>query len=752
MSERSEVGTRLGRYRLHRKLGEGGMGVVYAASDERLGRSVALKLMRTPPTGEALERFWREARAAARVSHPHICQLHEVGEDEGTPFIVMELLEGEPLAARIARGPLAPREAISTTREVLAALEALHDAALVHRDLKPSNVFLTPHGVKLLDFGLARAAPATDIESVSTRTRMTRAGMLVGTLHYMSPEQLEGRSVDARTDIFATGALLFEQLTGRRAFEGRTVAEVFHATVLGQTPAVGGAPEVGALDAVIRCSLAKRPEDRYSSAREMADALGRALLDDVTGEPVRVVPMTRLIVLPFRILRADSEVDFLCFSLPDAITSSLSDLSSLVVRSSVVAGRFGSEAPDLQRVAAEANVDVVLCGTILRDGNRLRVSTQLMEAPEGNLVWSKTAQVTVSDVFQVQDDLVRRIIESLALPLSAREERLLRHDIPESAAAYECYLRANHILELAGLGAGDQLKVARDLYQRCLEEDPGYAPAWARLGRCHRVLSKRGEGPEDASQAERCLARALELNPDLALGHKLVAQLEADDGEAQNAMTRLLRLASSGGNDPEVFAGLVHACRYCGLLESSIAAHQRARRLDPEIQTGVRHTYWLAGDYEAALRETQVGAIYIDALVLSSMGRRSEAVERLRQREQTQSSAVMRTFAASLRATLEDRREEGLEATERCFSHFGDPEARYYLVRQLAHLGALDRAERELDRVINDGFVCYPHMVDDPWLRPLGSHPVFGALVERARERQRAAAAALTDAAGERVL
>jgi non-specific serine/threonine protein kinase len=750
MSVQRAVGERVGRYRLDRKLGEGGMGVVYAASDERLGRSIALKLMREPPAGEALERFWREARAAARVSHPNICQLHEIGEEDGTPFIVMELLEGEPLTDRIGRGPVAAREAVSTTCGVLAALEALHRAGLVHRDLKPSNVFLTPHGVKLLDFGLARETSEAGLESQSTQTRLTKAGALVGTLHYMAPEQLKGLSVDARTDIFATGALLFELLTGRRAFEGRTIAEVFHATVLERAPALGGSPEVAALDGVIRRSLAKRREDRYSSARAMADELGRALPDNIAG--VRVVPMTRLIVLPFRVLRPDPDVDFLSFSLPDAVTSSLSGLSSLVVRSSVVADRFGVETPDLQRVAAEADVDVVLSGTVLRDGDRLRVSTQLMEAPGGTLVWSKTTQVKMRDIFQVQDDLVQRLVESLALPLTAREHRALRRDVPENATAYESYLRANHILEVAGLGAGDELGVARDLYQSCLEEDPRYAPAWARLGRCYRLLGKRGESTEDVAQAERCLTRALELNPDLTLGHKLLAQLEADLGRAQDAMTRLLRLAGSAATDPEVFAGLVHACRYCGLLESSVVAHRRARRLDPKAQTGVRHTHWLLGDYEEALRETQVGAIYIDALVLSSAGRVSEAVGRLRQREEEQSSPVMRAFAASLRATLEGERTAGLRATERCLEHFRDPEARYYLLRHLAHLGEHDRARHELDRVIDDGFLCYPHMVDDPWLAPLRDHPSFADLAERARERRRVAALAFENAGGERIL
>src|SRR5262245_8671680 len=221
---------RVGPYRIERTLGQGGMGVVYAAHDERLDRPVALKMIGVlAPDDQARKRFAREARAAARINHPHVCQIYEVGEDGGDPFIAMELLAGESLSERLARGTLPLAETVTASLQVLDALEALHAQGLVHRDLKPSNVFLCPRGVKLLDFGLARPVDASLVEDV-THSRLTRSGVVVGTPQYMSPEQVYGNEVDARSDVFAAGTIVFEMLAGRPAFGGRTVVEVLYAT------------------------------------------------------------------------------------------------------------------------------------------------------------------------------------------------------------------------------------------------------------------------------------------------------------------------------------------------------------------------------------------------------------------------------------------------------------------------------------------------------------------------------------------
>src|SRR6185503_10223666 len=266
--------------------------------------------------------------------------------------------------------------------------------------------------------------------------------------------------------------------------------------------------------------------------------------------------MTWLIVLPFRVLRADAETDFLAFSLPDAIASSLAGLRSLGVRSTAGAARFVSGEIDFARIAADAHVDLVMTGTLLRAGDAIRVTTQLVGAPGGDVLWSHTANATLRDVFQLQDDLVQRIVSSLSLPLTAREQQLLRHDVPASPTAYEFYLRGNQIRQKATLVSLEAAGLARDLYLRSVEEDPQYAPAWANLARCYRVLGKSGGdgADENLRRAESCLQRALTLNPQLASVTRAYAQLESDMGRSKDGLMRLLTAAPANDREPEFWA------------------------------------------------------------------------------------------------------------------------------------------------------------------------------------------------------
>jgi eukaryotic-like serine/threonine-protein kinase len=736
---------RIGHYRFVRKLGEGGMGVVYEAYDERLQRPVAIKMLRQAGWDEqASKRLWREARAAAAVNHPNVCQIYEIGEEAGELFIAMELLEGESLATVLERGPLAAADATQIMLGVLVALEALQRREIVHRDLKPSNIFQTAHGIKLLDFGLA--APVRSVNpDLETATVLTVAGTVVGTWNYMSPEQLQGQTLDVRSDIFATGAILFELLAGRRAFAGRTMPEVFHAILFEQPPALAGSTAIAAVDTIIHRALAKKPDDRYQTADAMAQELRNALLASGTAAPVRARPMTRLIVLPFRILRPDTETDFLAFSLPDAITNSLAGLESLVVRSSMVASRFVDQAADLKAIAADAEVDLVLTGTLLRAGDQLRVSTQLAEAPSGTLVWSHTSQSPLHDIFQLQDDLVHRIIESVSPSLTVREQRILKHDVPSTAKAYEFFLRANQLGQRP-----EHFMVARDLYLRCIEEDSQYAPAWARLGRCYRVIGKYGENPEENLRlAEAAFRRALELNPELALAHNLYTQLEAERGHAVEAMKRLLARARANQNDPELFAGLVHACRYCGLVEACFAAHRQARRLDPNIVTTVGNAHMLMGDYEAAM-ETDASD-YARVLALTFMGQEREALRRIEESDSKDLPAISRLLLVTLRTSLEGRRQESVEATNQVISLFTDPEGLYYMARQLSYLGETASSLATLKRVVEGGFFCVPVFMRDPWLDPLRAHPEFVSILRQAEKRHQEARAVFTEAGGERL-
>ncbi|HEU4692631.1 MAG TPA: protein kinase, partial [Vicinamibacterales bacterium] len=612
---------RIGHYAITRKLGAGAMGVVYEARDERLQRTVALKTMSSLASDEtARKRFWREARAAASVNHPNVCQIYEIGEDRGELFIAMELLEGDALAERLKQGPMSVSQAVPLALEILAALSALHSRGIVHRDLKPSNVFLTPHGLKLLDFGLARPEP--DL-TISPDAVLTQAGFVMGTPRYMSPEQIMGEPVDARGDLFAAGAMLFEMLAGRPAFGGRTVGEVLHATLSEQPPALTGSAGIAAVDRVLRRALAKRPAERYPSAETMADELRGVHGIDSDGTRALAQTLTRIVVLPFRVLRPDAETDFLAFSLPDAIATSLSGTGSLIVRSSATAARFPADAPDLKALAAEADVDRVVMGTLLRSGDQLRATAQLVEAPSGTLITSQTVQASLGDLFRLQDDIARRVVESLSLPLTGTVPST---DAPPNARAYELYLRGNELAR-----SYDGLARARDFYQQSLDLDSRFAPAWAHIGRCHRVIGKYVmPAPDSEERAESAFRQALELNPRLSVAHKFYAHLEADIGHAPQALVRLLNEANRHGNDPELFAGLVHACRYCGLFDESIAAHVEARRLDPNVPTSIEQTWLMAGDVEALLSFEPPALVAgadegIRVIALGLAGRRDEA-------------------------------------------------------------------------------------------------------------------------------
>lgn len=739
------VRTTIGRYAVTGTLGEGGMGVVYAAHDSRLGRAVAIKMIRAAIADPvARDRLDREARSAASINHPAICQLYELGEDNGELFLAMELLQGESLATRLTRGPVALGEAVALTLGILQGVEALQRQGLVHRDLKPSNIFLTPHGVKLLDFGLATAAGSRLGDE--TGVRLTQPGTIVGTPQYAAPEQLQGLDVDTRTDLFATGAVLYEMLAGKPPFAGKSPVEVFHAILYEQSPVLTGGPAVVALDRVVHRALAKLPNERYQTAEAMAQDLRAALALGDSGSGAAARALTRLIVLPFRILRPDPETDFLAFSLADALTSSLSGLQSLVVRSSVAAERFAGDAPNLKAIAAETDVDVVLLGTLLRAGDQVRVTSQLVD-PDSTVIWSHTAQAPVGDLFRLQDDLAGRLVESLSLPLTARERKRLKQDVPSSAAAYQWFLRGNEVSR-----DSRQWAAALELYERCVAEDPHYAPGWAGVGRMHRMLGKYigRDVATHLARSEEALQRALELNPDLSAAENALAHLAVDLGRAEEAMVRLLRRAKDRPADPDLYAGLAHACRYCGLMAASVAAAEQARRLDPRIRSSGAHTYFMLGDYERVLDFQPEAIPYLPNLALMMLGRVDEARASLASVD-TRQAGRLGTFMQAL-LTFADGRVEETTGLLRQLVDIPDPEGRYYVARGLAYYGHGEEALPLLAGAVEDGFFCLSAFTRDPWLDPVRATPEFAALVRRAEARHRKAVISFLTAEGDRVL
>jgi serine/threonine protein kinase len=744
---------RLAQYKVLSQRGQGGMGVVYEAFDERLERKVALKLIRTDVLDPTMRtRFWREARTAAAINHPNVCQVFDVGDADGLMFLAMELLEGQSLAQRLSTGPLPVAETVNIALGLLAALGALHDKQLVHRDVKPGNLFLTPHGVKLLDFGLTMQSPAGPVTETRAITDgpLTMPGQLLGTPSYMAPEQIHGDVVTPATDLFAVGAMLFEMLTGRRAFERSSTLETLRAVEIANPPALTGPPALVAVDRALHVALAKNPAHRYRAASAMAQDLRAALqIESGVQTGVEIREVRRLIVLPFRPLRADPESDFLGMSLPDAITHSLAGLQSLVVRSSLVGAKYTEGVPDVQRLAIDADVDLVLAGTLLRAGDRLQVSAQLFETPSGTLLKSHIAQVEWGNIFDLQSELVRQVVDALGLKLTSGERHNLQRDTPASPAAYELYLRAND-----AASRPDRIPDAIALYEECLGLDPGFAPAMARLARCYRYQGKYNDGRDaNLARAGTLLQQALDINSELAFAHSVFAQLETDRGEAQNAMERLLERLKRAPNSPEIYAGLVYACRFCGLLEASVAAHLQAHRFSSRVPTSVTQTHFVMGNYERCLETYHDDMGYIGALALFSMGRESDAAALVAERERWRQTPLGLNYLQALRALIEGRRDECVRLTDLARKRFRlKGEELFYMSRHYAWAGDADKAANALARAVDTGYFNYPTLARDPWLHPLRGSGGIDDVLQRAAARHRAAQEIFTKAGGPQYL
>ena len=655
------------------------------------------------------ERFEREARAVSALNDPHICTLYDVGSlPTGAGYMVTELVEGETLREWLKHSPSA-EQSLGVARQVLEALRAAHGAGIVHRDLKPANIMVRADGyVKVLDFGLAKRIPLTNGCSDDTPTAtLTAAGQIIGTIAYMSPEQILGQQVDARCDLFAVGIILYEMLNGRHPWPLESTVDRLHAILNNDPP-----PAEGRWAPVVRKLLSKNREDRFPSAQAVLDALTESALTAPSTFGV-----TRLIVLPFRILRPHQESDFLAVSLPDAIATSLAGIESLVVRSTMMASKLASAEFDVKMISERAQVDAILTGTILSDGEHLRVNTQLMHAPDGALLWSNTARASLLDVFQLQDELVEKVAQSLTQPLTAGERSALKRDVPASALAYELYLRANQLTATGAIGNNPQVVLgARDLYARSTEEDPNFAPAWASLGRMYRIVGKyaMGDLDEHFRLADQAFQRAFALNPESALAHNFYTYLQTDLGRAKTALERLLKRARTHRNDPNLFVGLVHACRYCGLTEASVAAHHAARRLDASVTTTVASAYLQRGDWQSAL--ACAADQYVRGTALSELNRTNEALAIFLELEKTMQMQQNRLLAFSIRSYLEGDAAKSLETLDELPRLPGplvsDPESHFVVGKFLAQLDQPQRALDCLSRALDAGYNCHQALLN----------------------------------------
>lgn len=713
-------GTTLGRYEVSELLGEGGMGAVYRARDRRLDRDVALKVIADRIAGDATARarFEREARAVAALSHPNILAIFDFSKDHDLWFTVTELLEGETLRDHLSRGGMTPAETLAIASDVAAGLSAAHERDIVHRDLKPENIFITRSGVvKILDFGLA-VMPKPAVASDDTEA-MTTEGVVVGTIAYMSPEQLRGETLTAASDVFAFGSVFYECIARRRPFAGGSNAATVAAILTQDPPALNGSPELQAI--VMRC-LQKDPAARFASGRELGAALKKP-----AAEP-DVPRATRVMVLPFRMLRRDDDLDFLSYSLSDAIVGSLAGINSLVVRSSLAASQYGTAPVDLARIATEQDVNAIVSGTILTASGRLRVSAQLTEMPGATVKWSHSTETALDDIFGVQDELTRKIVRSLSGSIDESDSRALRHDVPRNAAAYEFFLRAN---QQAHVPQG--WLIARDLYRRSIDEDPNFAPAWTRLGRTYWMISKyTSESGDYWKLAQDAFARAIALNPNLSLAQRYDAEMAIEDEHTMESLVRLAERVQMRPNDPDLRAALGKALRYCGLLRESLDAFGKARALDPQMPLSIVHTYFHLGEYQTA-HDIHRDVHYMEPITLMMLGRTAEAEQHVRATLSSNPDPQYRAYYESLLGTLTGDYAAASRAIDTIANHQRDPEALFYMARNYARIGEADKALDLLQRVSRSFFPVFT-LEHDPWLEFVRGLPRFADVMRLARE------------------
>jgi TolB-like protein/Flp pilus assembly protein TadD len=620
----------LGHYRVLTPLGRGGMGEVFVAQDIRLGRRVALKVLPEEVAGSAdrRERFEREARAVAALSHPNILAIHDFGEHDGVVYAVMELLEGETLRSRLDRGALPAREAIEHGRRIVDGLSAAHQRGIIHRDLKPENVFLTRDGLlKILDFGLAKLA--TPPGDTSTVAPLTEAGVILGTVGYGAPEQMRGEAADARADIFSVGAILYEMLAGHRAFRGASSLDVVAAILNLDAPPLplSGPNAEGIANIVTRC-LDKRPDQRFQSARDLgfaleATAAGAAALPGAAsssrpkqlaagvtivlllaaavtyvavtwvtspstavatageGQPVRIA------VLPFENLGPPEDAYF-ASGVTEEITNRLAMLSGLGVISRTSAAQFAESGRNTKEIGKELGAAYLLLGGVrwIRDGNgagRVRITPQLVRVLDDTQIWTDQYDRALAELFSLQSEIAERIAVSLDLKLLEPQRRITESSATTNLQAYQAYLRG---IDAASAGdsisrSGSQLSV--ESFEQAVALDPGFAIAHARLSSAHSTFFRLGYDMTDARLASALASaeRARELQPDLPWTHLALGSYYYARDEYDQARREFLLAQRAIPGASEVHARLGNTARRQGRFDEALSFGQRAAELDP---------------------------------------------------------------------------------------------------------------------------------------------------------------------------
>jgi len=639
-----QIGERFNHYKILSPLGAGGMGEVYLAEDMKLNRFVALKLLPQSLSADqdANRRLLREAQAAATLDHPHICQIHEIAERDGRSFIVMQFCEGETLAEKLERGNLHLRETLDLAIQIADALANAHSHHIIHRDIKPANIIVNKQGqAKILDFGLAKVItekPNVENEA-KTAQILSTANMIIGTAPYMSPEQMRGKPLDARTDIFSFGIVLYEMLSGKPLFNRESQAETISA-VLNYKPPIAKtlADAPTELQRIVQKTLAKNKDKRYQTAKDLlfdlkslqkrlefeAELLregekgsrgelekGRKGEDENFTKiqsshylPFSSSPLLNSIaVMPFANLSSDEENEYFCDGLAEELLNALAKIEGLKVAARTSAFSFKGKNANISKVGKTLNVNTVLEGSVRTSGNRLRITVQLVNAADGYHLWSERYDREMQDIFDVQDEITLAVIDTLKVKLLGEEKAAVLKRYTDNTEAYELYLKGCFY---RGKGKTESRKKAVEYFQQAIAADPNYAPAYAELSFSYKVLVGSGTlDPREFSPKVEMMARkALELDENLAEAHFAWASFKQDAWQWQAAGMSFKRAVKLNPNLARAHVGYSGHLSRVGRHDEAVAEVKRARELDPLspiVNANVGFILYFARRYDEAI-------------------------------------------------------------------------------------------------------------------------------------------------------
>ncbi len=714
-----DPGTRLGPYVVEAPLGAGGMGEVYRARDERLGRAVALKVLPEAFASdpERLRRFETEARAAAAISHPNVLVVHDVSVAP-PPFVVFELLEGQTLRERMATGGLSAADAVDFARQITRGLAAAHDKAVVHRDLKPDNVFITRDGLaKILDFGLARidegVSTAADLTSLPTLQR-TAAHAVLGTVGYMSPEQVRGLPVDHRSDLFSLGVLLYEMLTGQRAFSRGSVAESQAAILRDEPPApLPGRPLPPGIERVVRRCLAKGPEERFPTARELLFALETAV-SAPQAAPTEEPKAPSIAVLPFADLSPARDQEYFCDGLAEELIAALARIRGVRVASRTSSFQFRGSGTDVRAIGERLGVGAVLEGSVRRAGDRLRVSVQLVSTSDGYQLWSERYDRQADDVFAIQEEIAQSVAGALQVVLTERDKDALQARRAASLEAYELYLRGRRVLNSLR-----QLRSALPLFERAIEIDPGFALAHAGLAELsHWLYAWSGGREEDRRRAESASRRALALWPPTSprstrRGGRRSPSAPSTTGRRPSSRPRSASTPSCGRR-----TGCSGGCGSReGRRDEAERLWTKARAVRPE-------------DYQVPLL---MAMLYRGADRASELeATQRQGIELARRQLAREPDDIRAMYLCAGALVEQGSAQEGLSLLERALEMAeNDPSVLYNAACVFARAGRSERALEALEACLHRGWGNPEWIAQDPDFDSVREDPRFQAMVAR---------------------